>query len=146
MIPAKEMLSASAVNALPIRDRIGLALNTGEARSAVQAIIDAECAKRPGLRVSIQVKNRLPAAAIPAEHPLAQIAQRHAQTITGQPWPIRGAGPANEGYMLIGAGIPTLPGFGPSGGNAHAPDEWVDVASLMETAVLYATIMSDYLS
>ena len=42
MIPAKEMLSASAVNALPIQDRIGLALNTGEARSAVQAIIDAE--------------------------------------------------------------------------------------------------------
>ncbi|MCB8928877.1 MAG: M20/M25/M40 family metallo-hydrolase [Ardenticatenaceae bacterium] len=113
---------------------------------AVQAIIDAECAKRPGLQVSIQVKNRLPAAAIPAEHPLAQIAQRHAQAITGQPWPIRGAGPANEGYMLIGAGIPTLPGFGPTGGNAHAPDEWVDVASLAETAVLYATIIKDYLS
>ena len=112
----------------------------------VQAIIDAECANRPGLRVTIQVKNRLPAAAIPAEHPLAQIAQRHAQEMTGQPWPIRGAGPANEGYMLIGAGIPTLPGFGPTGGNAHAPDEWVDVASLAETAVLYATIIQDYLS
>ncbi|MBK8904727.1 MAG: M20/M25/M40 family metallo-hydrolase [Anaerolineaceae bacterium] len=112
---------------------------------AVQSIIDAACANRPGLRVSIQVKNRLPAAAIPAEHPLAQLAQRHAQTITGRPWPIRGAGPANEGYMLIGAGIPTLPGFGPSGGNAHAPDEWVAVASLAETAVLYAAIIRDYL-
>ncbi len=113
---------------------------------AVQSIIDAECGKRPGLQVSIQVKNRLPAAAIPAEHPLAQIAQRHAQEMTGQPWPIRGAGPANEGYMLIGAGIPTLPGFGPTGGGAHAPDEWVDVASVAETAVLYATIISEYLS
>ncbi len=113
---------------------------------AVQRIIDAECNNRPGLRVTIQIKNRLPAAAIPAEHPLAQLAQHHAQTITGQPWPIRGAGPANEGYMLIGAGIPTLPGFGPSGGNAHAPDEWVDVDSLMETAVLYASIIKDYLA
>ena len=112
---------------------------------AVQSIIDATCANRSGLSVTIQVKNRLPAAAIPAEHPLAQIAQRHAQAITGQPWPIRGAGPANEGYMLIGAGIPTLPGFGPTGGNAHAPDEWVAVASLVETAVLYATIITDYL-
>jgi acetylornithine deacetylase/succinyl-diaminopimelate desuccinylase-like protein len=113
---------------------------------AVQSIIDAECRKRPGLHVSIQVKNRLPAAAISAEHPLAQIAQQHARAITGQPWPIRGAGPANEGYMLIGAGIPTLPGFGPTGGGAHAPDEWVDVASLVETAVLYATIISEYLA
>ena len=113
---------------------------------AVQRIIDAECNNRPGLRVTIQIKNRLPAAAIPAEHPLAQLAQHHAQTITGQPWPIRGAGPANEGYMLIGAGIPTLPGFGPSGGNAHAPDEWVDVDSLMETAVLYASIIKEILT
>ncbi len=113
---------------------------------AVQRIIDAECANRPGLRVAVQVKNRLPAAAIPAEHPLAQLAQRHAEAITGRTWPIRGAGPANEGYMLIGAGIPTLPGFGPTGGSAHAPDEWVEVASLAETAVLYATIIQDYLS
>ena len=113
--------------------------------AAVQTIIATECAKRPGLTVSVQVKNRLPAAAIPAEHPLAQIAQRHAEAITKRPWPIRGAGPANEGYMLIGAGIPTLPGFGPTGGNAHAPDEWVGVASLAETAVLYAAIIQDYL-
>jgi len=113
---------------------------------AVQSIIDAECGKRPGLYVSIQIKNRLPAAAIPAEHPLAQLAQHHAQEMTGQPWPIRGAGPANEGYMLIGAGIATLPGFGPTGGNAHAPDEWVAVDSLAETAVLYAAIIKDYLS
>ena len=95
--------------------------------------------------MSVQIKNRLPAAAIPAEHPLAQLAQRHAEAITGKAWPIRGAGPANEGYMLIGAGIPTLPGFGPSGGNAHAPGEWVAVDSLVETAVLYATIIQDYL-
>ena len=114
--------------------------------AAVQNIIDAECANRPGLTVTVKVKNRLPAAAIPAEHPLAQLAQQHAEAITGKVWPIRGAGPANEGYMLIRAGIPTLPGFGPTGGNAHAPDEWVDVASLAETAVLYAAIIQDYLS
>ena len=64
--------------------------------NAVQTIIDAECANRPGLRVSIQVKNRLPAAAIPAEHPLAQVAQRHAEAITGNAWPIRGAGPSQR--------------------------------------------------
>lgn len=114
--------------------------------TAVQNCINVECAKRPGLTVAIEVKNQLPAAAILAEHPLAQIAQRHAEALTGRPWPIRGAGPANEGYMLISVGIPTLPGFGPTGGNAHAPDEWVKVASLVDTAVIYTQIIQDYLS
>ena len=113
--------------------------------TAVQNCINVECAKRPGLTVAVEEKNQLPAAAISAEHTLAQIAQRHAEAMTGKKWPIRGAGPANEGYMLIKAGIPTLPGFGPSGGNAHAPDEWVEMASLMDTAVIYAKIISEYL-
>ena len=84
------------------------------------------------------------AAAIPIDHPLVQIAQRHAQAHTGQIWPIAGAGPANEGYMLIGTGIPTLPGFGPTGGKAHAPDEWVDIASLTATLATFAGIICAY--
>lgn len=114
--------------------------------AAVQAALDAEQAARPGLRLSLAIKNRLPGAAIPADHRLARLAQQHAQAITGRPWPIAGAGPANEGYMLIEAGIPTLPGFGPQGGNVHAPDEWVSVRSLGETVAVYAAVIEDYLS
>jgi len=113
---------------------------------AIQAVIDAELARRPGLTVAVEVKNSLPGAAIPVEHPLAQIAARHAHAITGREWAIAGAGPANEGYMLIEAGIPTLCGFGPQGGNAHAPDEWVSVESLPQTAAIYAGTIRDYLA
>jgi len=70
----------------------------------------------------------------------------HSRSPKGQIWPIGGAGPANEGYMLIGAGIPTLPGFGPTGGNAHAPDEWVEIASLTTTMATFAGIICDYLA
>jgi acetylornithine deacetylase/succinyl-diaminopimelate desuccinylase-like protein len=112
----------------------------------VQAAIEAEQAARPGLAVTYTVKNHLPGAAIAADHPLALIAQQHARAVTGRPWPIAGAGPANEGYMLIGAGIPTLPGFGPTGGNAHAPDEWVAVDSLADTVAIYAGTIRDYLT
>jgi acetylornithine deacetylase/succinyl-diaminopimelate desuccinylase-like protein len=112
---------------------------------AVQSAIQAELALRPGLSVAVAVKNRLPGAAIPASHPLAQTAQRLAQAVTGRPWPIAGAGPANEGYMLLQAGIPTLPGFGPTGGNAHAPDEWVAVDSLVETTAIYAGLVQETL-
>ncbi|MCD6356205.1 MAG: M20/M25/M40 family metallo-hydrolase [Anaerolineaceae bacterium] len=47
--------------------------------------------------------------------------------------------------MLIGAGIPTLCGFGPIGGNPHAPNEWVDVSSLARTAAMFAGIIHAYL-
>jgi len=47
--------------------------------------------------------------------------------------------------MLIEAGIPTLCGFGPQGGNAHAPDEWVALPSLPTTVAIYAATIYDYL-
>jgi acetylornithine deacetylase/succinyl-diaminopimelate desuccinylase-like protein len=66
--------------------------------------------------------------------------------ITGEEWAVAGAGPANEGYMFIEAGIPTLCGFGPQGGNAHAPDEYVEVGSLPQTIAMYAGIICDCLN
>jgi acetylornithine deacetylase/succinyl-diaminopimelate desuccinylase-like protein len=48
--------------------------------------------------------------------------------------------------MLIGAGIATLCGFGPTGGNPHAPNEWVEIASLPATATIFAGIIHDYLN
>jgi acetylornithine deacetylase/succinyl-diaminopimelate desuccinylase-like protein len=116
-----------------------------EVITAVQQIIDEVISQRPGFNIHMSIKNNLPAAAIPMDHPLAQIAQRYAQANTGQAWPIAGAGPANEGYMIVEAGIPTLPGFGPNGSNAHAPDEWVEVASLTTTLAMFVGTICDYL-
>jgi len=80
------------------------------------------------------------------KEPLAITAQCYAEAITGVHWPIAGAGPANEGYMLIKAGIPTLPGFGPTGGNAHAADEWVDCDSLSHTIAIFSGLICDCFS
>jgi len=113
--------------------------------AAIKRIVVEETARRPGLRVSLEVKNQLPGAAIPMNHPLVMLAQRATTEMTGTAWAIAGAGPANEGYMLIEAGIPTLCGFGPTGDNAHAPDEWVELASLPRTVVMFTNIVREYL-
>ena len=113
--------------------------------NAIQQLIDAETSRRPGLSLTINIKNSLPAAAIPIDHPLVSIAQAQTKRWTGQPWPVAGAGPANEGYMLIEAGVPTLCGFGPTGDNAHAPDEWIETASLSPTIAMYSGIIKNYL-
>jgi len=111
----------------------------------IEHVIKVEVAQRPGLSVTIDVKNELPGVAIPSDHRLVEIARRYTRAVTGHEWPAVGAGPANEGYMLIQAGIPTLCGFGPQGDGAHAPDEWVELASLPQAIAMYAGIIRDYL-
>lgn len=102
--------------------------------------------KRPGILIEINVTVDVPGAAIPKDHPLALLAQDYTESITGERWATAGAGPANEGYMLIGAGIPTLCGFGPTGGNPHALNEWVEINSLPSTVAMFAGIIHDYLT
>lgn len=109
----------------------------------VQAVLEQVMEDRPGLTLQLQVKNRLPGVALDPDEPLVRSAQRWTLAVTGREWPVEGAGPANEGYMLIQAGIPTLCGFGPTGGNAHAVDEWVEVDSLWRTIAMYAGIILD---
>jgi acetylornithine deacetylase/succinyl-diaminopimelate desuccinylase-like protein len=101
--------------------------------------------KRPRIRIEMKVTVDIPGAVIPKTHPLALLAQDYTEAVTGRRWETAGAGPANEGYMLIGAGIPTLCGFGPTGGNPHAPGEWVEIKSLPATVAIFAGIIHEYL-
>jgi succinyl-diaminopimelate desuccinylase len=98
----------------------------------------------PGVEVVTDVVVDVPPAVIAADHPLVETAKRWTKAITGKEWPVAGAGPANEGWMLIQAGVPTLCGFGPQGGNAHAPDEYVEIESLSQAVALYAGMVADY--
>jgi acetylornithine deacetylase/succinyl-diaminopimelate desuccinylase-like protein len=128
---------------------IDIRLMPGQSSAAVltdvNAVVARVIARRPGLTAEKQVKVNFPGASIPKDHPLVTIAQDYTRTFTGRRWDALGAGPGNEGYMLIGAGIPTLCGFGATGGNPHAPDEWVSLESLPVTVAMYAGIICEYL-
>jgi acetylornithine deacetylase/succinyl-diaminopimelate desuccinylase-like protein len=52
------------------------------------------------------------------------------------------AGPANEGYLLIERGIPTVCGLGPAGANAHAVNEYVEIQGLVDAAIIFALTAS----
>jgi succinyl-diaminopimelate desuccinylase len=102
-------------------------------------------ARRPGIRFESQKLIDLPAVSIAAETPIVQALGHWTEELTGRRPMVAGAGPANEGYLLIGAGIPTVCGFGPPGGNAHAADEYVEVDGLLQTAKIYAAAALDLL-
>jgi succinyl-diaminopimelate desuccinylase len=120
--------------------------SSSEVLERVRAQMHAVERERPRIALEMKVTVDIPGAFIPQDHPLALLAQEYTEGVTGRRWITAGAGPANEGYMLIGAGIPTLCGFGPTGGNPHAPDEWVELDSLSATLAMYAGIIHEYLN
>jgi succinyl-diaminopimelate desuccinylase len=120
--------------------------SSSEVLERVRAQIRAVENERPRVMFEMNVTVDIPGAFIPQDHPLALLAQDYTETVTGRRWITAGAGPANEGYMLIGAGIPTLCGFGPTGGNPHAPDEWVELDSLPATLAMYTGIIHEVLN
>jgi succinyl-diaminopimelate desuccinylase len=101
--------------------------------------------RRRGIRFSWKKLTDLPAVSIPADSPIVKSLSHWTEELTGKRPETAGAGPANEGYLLIGAGIPTICGFGPPGGNAHAVDEYVEADGLVLTAKIYAAAVIDLL-
>jgi succinyl-diaminopimelate desuccinylase len=120
--------------------------SAGEVLEQVRALAHAVEQERARTAFDLKVLVDIPGASIAQDHPLVTLAQDYTEALTGRRWAAAGAGPANEGYMLIGAGIPTLCGFGPTGGNPHAPDEWVEIRSLPVTTAIFAGIVHDTLN
>jgi acetylornithine deacetylase/succinyl-diaminopimelate desuccinylase-like protein len=128
---------------------VDIRLLPGQSSAEVLALIREQIRAVENVRSRItfdmKVTVDIPGALISKDHPLALLAQDYTEAVTGKRWESAGAGPANEGYMLIEAGIPTLCGFGPTGGNPHARDEWVEIDSLPATVAMFAGIIHDYL-
>lgn len=58
----------------------------------------------------------------------------------------RAVGGASDGNLTAAAGVPTLDGLGAVGDGAHADDEWVSVAGLVERAALSAGLIEALLT
>lgn len=58
----------------------------------------------------------------------------------------RAVGGASDGNLTAAAGVPTLDGLGAVGDGAHADDEWVSVAGLVERAALSAALIEALLT
>ena len=112
-----------------------------EINNVVQGIQE----RRPGIQFSWKTMTDLPAVSIPADSTIVKSLSYWTEEFTGRRPIAAGAGPANEGYLLIGAGIPTICGFGPPGGGAHAVDEYVEIDGLLTTAKIYAAAVIDLL-
>ncbi len=97
-------------------------------------------AAAPGIHFTYELLNQVPAAVSNDQAAIFIQAEAAVRRVKGIQ-PVRAvAGPANEGYLLIERGIPTVCGLGPSGANAHAADEFVEIDGLVDAALIYALV------
>lgn len=83
---------------------------------------------------SIRVKNNIPAVVTDPESAIVQEAIKLKTKIYGfQNLALKGSGPANESYMLVEAGIPTIVGFGPRGEGFHSANEYAEISSIKQS-------------
>ncbi|NWG16447.1 MAG: M20/M25/M40 family metallo-hydrolase [Chloroflexi bacterium] len=92
---------------------------------------------RQRVKFHYELLNHAPAAISDENAPLFGIVEAAVRQVKGIEPERAVAGPANEGYLLIEQGIPTVCGLGPSGANAHSVDEYVEIKSLAEAALIY---------
>jgi acetylornithine deacetylase len=80
----------------------------------------------------------LPGTGIPEDHEIIEVAARVSGMVYEDELPVEGAPFACDSFMFnLHSGTPALIG-GPKGGNAHAPDEYIEAEPFMDLVKMYA--------
>jgi acetylornithine deacetylase len=121
----------------PSRAVLGIEIGTqpGETMAARVAEIEAifaDCATRlPGFSAEIRFQVEREPFVAKGHEALLAAAQAAAQATLGHPLKEDGLNAWTDAALMQAAGIPTIL-FGPTGGNYHAPDEWVSLSSCVK--------------
>jgi glutamate carboxypeptidase len=116
---------------------------TPEAGERLAAMIDG-LATAPDAMPRVVVNrfwNRPAKPQTPAVRALAETARGAAEDL-GQALPFASTGGVCDGNILQAAGLPTIDTLGVRGGNLHRPDEWIEIASLVERSQLLAVLLA----
>jgi acetylornithine deacetylase/succinyl-diaminopimelate desuccinylase family protein len=109
----------------------------------IRAVVERLKADDPELDASVESPLSKPPSEISLDHPLYRSAAKATQQVVGYGLEPLGASGSNDtSYLTNLAGVPAM-AFGPGGGNAHAPDEWTDIKTLVTFAKIYGLMMLD---
>jgi acetylornithine deacetylase/succinyl-diaminopimelate desuccinylase-like protein len=143
--PGTMIQGGTSINIVPDRCEawVDIRLTPETPRQHIETLLDEVMrrieTRRPRIRFEIVNLNDAAAAMTSVDSVVVQVLEGVMRDLGSEPQRVV-AGPANEGYLLVERGIPTICGFGPLGANAHAVDEYVEVESLVETAALFAIV------
>ncbi len=106
----------------------------------VQNIIDKVLVDYPKGIAKIEIKNNIPAVCINEKNGIAKILNDVLKEDGIKDILLKASGAANEGYMLIEKGIPTICGFGFEGGEMHRENEYIKMDSMEEILLRFIKI------
>jgi acetylornithine deacetylase/succinyl-diaminopimelate desuccinylase-like protein len=130
------------VRLLPGMDRDALTGSFIELTARVATETGADLA----VEYDVPPNDWLPAAAVPAGHPVALAARSACRSVLGTTPPFAVfPGTTDATWFDAGQGLPTLPALGPGLlRRAHGADEWVSVDAVRRSVDLYAALAADF--
>lgn len=87
----------------------------------------------------------IPAYKISPEEKISKILQKSASSILDRKPEFAITGGAGDSHHFVSRGIPCIADFGPSGANAHAIDEYVDIESIIDMTKVYCLTAYEFL-
>ena len=133
----------------PSRAILGIEIGTqpGETMAARVADIEAifeDCRSRlPGFSAEIRIQVERDPFRAEAHEPLLAAALAAGRRTLGQPLQEVGLNAWTDAALMQAAGIPTIL-FGPTGGNYHAPDEWVSLPTCVQAVEIVTAAAADF--
>jgi acetylornithine deacetylase len=133
----------------PSRATLGIEIGTqpGETMAARVADIRAifeDCRRRlPGFSAEVRIQVERDPFKAEAHEPLLAAANAAAQRTLGHPLRESGLNAWADAALMQAAGIPTLL-FGPTGGNYHAPDEWVSLPTCVQAIEIVTATAAEF--
>ncbi|GIK19015.1 MAG: M20 family peptidase [Leptolyngbya sp. PLA2] len=135
----------TVTNAVPDRARAwgNVRFSTPASAAALGSRLDALATGSDAMpRVEVLRSFNRPAKPLtPGTSALAELARTAAQAL-GQSLPFTKTGGVCDGNQLQACGLPTIDTLGVRGGGLHTPEEWIELASLVERCQLLAVVVS----
>jgi len=129
---------ASEIRIVPGMDR-------GQTERELQDFVEQLKREDPSLRIELDLKPRpnltwIDGMQLSEDEPVVQAVASAAETVLGRRPPFRGfPGGTDARSLYVGAGIPTIPAFGPGLLDlCHGPDEYVPIEDVVQAAKVYA--------
>jgi glutamate carboxypeptidase len=121
---------------------LGLRFTTQADEDSIRAVLDALTPSRDGALIAVRTLSHRPAWEPTASRRLAEHVVATAQRL-GEDIETAVSGGGGDANLPGSLGVPTVDGLGPRGRGAHAPDESVEVASLLPRARLLRELLTN---
>lgn len=133
----------------PSRAILGIEIGTqpGETMAArvadIEAIFDDCRTRLPGFSAEIRIQVERDPFKAESHEPLLAAALAAGRRAIGRPLQEVGLNAWTDAALMQAAGIPTIL-FGPTGGNYHAPDEWVSLPTCVQAIEIVTATTADF--